>query len=181
MTVAILLLANTGKCWPRCHVCGHAHHHGLAQYHITVGINFCGWENFVTAKSTTKITKISTPRKLPAIRYSSITCYLSKFLPAWLSNKEDCEWDRARVSIILSLVQCHAPGLVAVTKLKPQKLIWGHFWTFHENYPPYGMSNMPSAGYLNSVVLLLVNTGKCCPRCHDVFGHAHHHGINRRH
>ena len=30
--------------------------------HITVGINFHGWENFVTAKSTTKITKISTPR-----------------------------------------------------------------------------------------------------------------------
>ena len=36
---------------------------------ITVGINFRGWENFVTAKSTTKITKISTLRKLPAIRY----------------------------------------------------------------------------------------------------------------
>ena len=32
--------------------------------------NFRGWENFVTAKSTTKITKISTPRKLPTIQYS---------------------------------------------------------------------------------------------------------------
>ena len=32
---------------------------------VTVGINFRGWENFVTAKSTTKITKISTPLKLP--------------------------------------------------------------------------------------------------------------------
>ena len=47
----------------------HAHHHGLTLYHITVDINVRGWENFVTAKSTTKITKISTPRKLPAIRY----------------------------------------------------------------------------------------------------------------
>ena len=57
--------ANIGKCWPRCYdVCGDAHHHGL------VGINFHGWENFVTAKSTTKITKISTPQKLPAIRYT---------------------------------------------------------------------------------------------------------------
>ena len=36
---------------------------------LTVGINFRGWENFVTVKSTMKITKISTPRKLPAIRY----------------------------------------------------------------------------------------------------------------
>ena len=38
---------------------------------VTVGIivNFRRWENFVTAKSTTKITKISTPRKLPAIWY----------------------------------------------------------------------------------------------------------------
>ena len=36
---------------------------------VTVGINFRGWENFVTAKSTTKITKISTLRKLPDIRY----------------------------------------------------------------------------------------------------------------
>ena len=37
-------------------------------YSITIGINyFRGWENFVTAKSTTKITKISTTRKLSAI------------------------------------------------------------------------------------------------------------------
>ena len=41
----------------------------IMDYHITVGINFRGWENFVTAKSTTKMTKISTPRKLPAIWY----------------------------------------------------------------------------------------------------------------
>ena len=37
--------------------------------HITVGINFRGWDNFMTAKSTTKVMKISTPRKLPAIQY----------------------------------------------------------------------------------------------------------------
>ena len=30
-----------------------------------------GWENFVTAKSTTKRTKISTPQKLSAIRYKT--------------------------------------------------------------------------------------------------------------
>ena len=35
--------------------------------HITVGINFRGWENFVTAKSTTKVTNISTPRKLVGV------------------------------------------------------------------------------------------------------------------
>ncbi|MCG8625207.1 MAG: hypothetical protein MJE68_24815, partial [Proteobacteria bacterium] len=58
---------------PCCHdVCGHAHHHGL------VGINFRGWENFVTAKSTTKITKISTPQKLPTIRYLYSLLYLLK-------------------------------------------------------------------------------------------------------
>ena len=33
----------------------------IMDLHITIGINFRGWENFVTAKSTTKITKISTP------------------------------------------------------------------------------------------------------------------------
>ena len=33
-----------------------------------LGINFRGLKNFVTAKSTTKITKISTPQKLPTIR-----------------------------------------------------------------------------------------------------------------
>ena len=49
------------KCLLHYHdVCGYAHHHGLAQYHITIGINFRGWENFVTAKSTTKVTKIRT-------------------------------------------------------------------------------------------------------------------------
>ena len=59
MTV-VTVACYTGKYWPHCHdVCGHAHHHGLALYHITVGINFRGWENFVTAKSTTKITKIT--------------------------------------------------------------------------------------------------------------------------
>ena len=42
-----------------------AHHY---EYHIIVGINFRGWKNFVAAKSTMKIIKISTPRKLPAIR-----------------------------------------------------------------------------------------------------------------
>ena len=36
------------------------HAHASLWYHITVGINFHGWENFVTVKSTTKITKIST-------------------------------------------------------------------------------------------------------------------------
>ena len=37
-------------------------------------------------------------------------------------NKEDRERDRARVSITSSLVQCHAPGLVAVTKFKTTKI-----------------------------------------------------------
>ena len=53
---------------------------------------------------------------------------------------------RARVSITSSLVQqCHAPGLVAVTKFKTMKINFeGLFGLFtiirpHENYPPYGM------------------------------------------
>ena len=33
--------------------------------HITVGINFCGWKNFVIAKPQ--------PRKLPAIPYAKLT------------------------------------------------------------------------------------------------------------
>ena len=34
----------------------------------------------------------------------------------------------------------------------------------------------PSAGW--QWLLLLANTGKCWPRCHDVLGHAHHdHGL----
>ena len=37
-------------------------------------------------------------------------------------NKKDCERDRARVSITSSLVQCHAPGLITITKLKTMKI-----------------------------------------------------------
>ena len=49
----------------------------------------------------------------------------------WISNKEDRKRDRAHVSITSSLVQCHAPGLVAITNLKPRKLILKAFsdWT----------------------------------------------------
>ena len=55
----------------------------------------------------------------------AIILYLSKFLQVWLSNKEDCERaiDQVHVSITSSLVLCHAPGLVAVTKFKTMKLI----------------------------------------------------------
>ena len=37
-------------------------------------------------------------------------------------NKEDRERDRARVLITSTLVQCHAPGLIAVTKFKTTKI-----------------------------------------------------------
>ena len=50
----LLLLASTENSWLR-------YHDVLATTLLTVGINFCGWEIFMTAKSTTKITKISTP------------------------------------------------------------------------------------------------------------------------
>ena len=72
---------------------------------------------------------------------SSISCYLSKSLYMYfglISNKEDRERDRTHVSITSSLVQCHAPGLVAVMKFKTMKILRA-FWTFHKNYPPYGI------------------------------------------
>ena len=88
------LLANTGKYWPRCHdVCGQAHHHGL-----TVGINFRGWKNFMTAKSTTKIMKISTTWKLSAIRYQAGTRQLWLLWSAWIQ----CPWSSRSIAFRLS-------------------------------------------------------------------------------
>ena len=60
----------------------------------------------------------------------------------WLSNKEDRERDQVCILITSSLVQCHAPGLIAITKLKTD--FEGLFRlstkiSTHENYPPYGM------------------------------------------
>ena len=58
------------------------------------------------------------------------------------------ERDRARVLIISSLVHCHAPGLVAVTKFKTTNInVEGLFGlsmktSTHENYPPYGMCGL---------------------------------------
>ena len=40
----------------------------------------------------------------------------------WLSNKEDRKQDQACVSITSSLVQCHAPGLIAIIKFKTTKI-----------------------------------------------------------
>ena len=37
------------------------------------------------------------------------------------------------------------------------------------------VSKTPSAGW--QWLLLLASTGKCWPHCHDVCGHAHHHGL----
>ena len=40
----------------------------------------------------------------------------------WLSNKEDREQDWVRVLMTSSLVQCHTPVLIAVTKFKTTKI-----------------------------------------------------------
>ena len=56
------------------YVVDHAHQGPLAlvRVHIWVGIFMGG--KFVTAESTTKITKIITPRKSPAIQYVIAVC-----------------------------------------------------------------------------------------------------------
>ena len=67
---------------------------------------------------------------------------------AGMLNKEDRERDRARVLIYYtsSLMQCHAPGLVAITKFKTTKINFEGLFELstkistHENYPPYSMS-----------------------------------------
>ena len=117
----------TGKYWPRCHdVCGHAHHHGLALYHITVGINFRGWENFVTAKSTTKITVSAvsnTLKKLTTVGSQLIVRRRSRFddrsrsgkLYYWfiLKGSENVlcklegEWDRVNLQTDWKLESCY--------------------------------------------------------------------------
>ena len=62
----------------------------------------------------------------------------------------------ARVSIISSLVQqCHAPGLVAVTKFKTTKMNFQGLFGLstkispHENYPPYGIFGLEDTYKIN--------------------------------
>ena len=68
-----------------------------------------GWknswvENFVTRGIVTKITKISTPRKLPAIRY--LLCYNSLDLGINFLQLQRTLYPKANVSCILYIVLC---------------------------------------------------------------------------
>ena len=87
-----------------------------------LGINyFRGWENFVTAKSATKVTKISTPRKLPAINTVCDSSQPDPFQIIYIVKWEGCSDSGVALYIppthkcMITIVIC-ADGCLNITR-----------------------------------------------------------------